>query len=840
MASNLLQLTRYSALQGCNQTHDITTIPGEVLQVYEPSVEACLHRKRARGWTDISADKIAFLRCLRLFPHSRAVPEAAVVAAWRGISADCNNEDAVLSHLADAGIIQRSTQAQLVSSTSTLQPRRRVQPVCVYVTNFAMSSRPAHRSAHDSVHAWQLSLCWCHGLQQSTAKQVLAGTKPLRTITFHALLVEYLAAHQTTYSAPPAPATSIQLQLNNGVLHPPLSQELCAQLVSQAAVTLFGTTSACDDSGWQLTPTAVPGWHAYLVTALANWPRPAQAIAGAALLQRAVDEDGGIADAACALLVLSVALARLEEFFVPPETTMTAAQVLLSAPDTMVSSICFLRYHVKAARNALHTGNKAAVAPKLARALARGNNVYAATAISSAPYTAHSEPYDQPDAVPPLKVSMGTWMFVDVAEDTSTYACSALVGHSLKLEDSMTLPTNGLARICKLTTLHCLDVSNCGWITQDSARHVSNLVHLTALHMSGCGGLTAVPEGIGILAALRLLDASDCPALEHLPGSIGALSALQLLQLSSSRRLFQLPESMGDLRALQTLLLNRCNRLQQLPDSIGELRALQTLDLSDCNSLQELPDSIGTLRALQTLNLFWCFRLQELPDSIGKLSALQTLKLSCCYGLQKLPDSIGELCALQTLDLSRCEGLQELPDSIGKLRALQTLDLSHCDGLQELPDSISSLSVLHTLGLSHCYSLQELPDDIGKLSALQTLKLSRCDRLQKLPDSIGNLSALQTLDLQVCYALQTLPGSIGLLPDLREIDLSHCTSLRELPGSITSLRSLDMLCLFGCTSLVKLPADTSALTSLKCLDLIDCSSLAALPKGVAGWRCVHR
>ena len=47
-----------------------------------------------------------------------------------------------------------------------------------------MSSRPAQRYAHDTMHAWHLSLRWCHGLQQSTAKQVLAGTRPLRTITF--------------------------------------------------------------------------------------------------------------------------------------------------------------------------------------------------------------------------------------------------------------------------------------------------------------------------------------------------------------------------------------------------------------------------------------------------------------------------------------------------------------------------------------------------------------------------------------------------------------------------------------------------------------------------------
>ena len=70
----------------------------------------------------MSEDKTTFLRCLRLFPHGRAVPEAAVVAAWRSIAANCSDEAIVLSHLAEAGIIQRSTQAHLVSSNGARRP----------------------------------------------------------------------------------------------------------------------------------------------------------------------------------------------------------------------------------------------------------------------------------------------------------------------------------------------------------------------------------------------------------------------------------------------------------------------------------------------------------------------------------------------------------------------------------------------------------------------------------------------------------------------------------------------------------------------------------------------
>ena len=675
------------------------------------------------------------------------------------------------------------------------------------------------------MHAWHLSLRSCHGLQQNTAKQVLAGTQPLRTVTFHALLVEYLAAHQTTYSAPPAPANSIQLQLKNRVLHPPLSHELCVQLVSQAAVTLFGTTSACNARGWQLTRTAVPGWHAYIVTALANWPRPPQAIAGAALLQRAVDADGAIADAARVLLVLSVALARLEEYFLPPDIAMRAADALLSAPDTMVSAICFLRYQGKAARNALHTGNKAAVALKVARALAHGSNIYSAQAISSASFSRHLAREDLAQAFCQLTISTGTWTFLPAAEDTSAYACSALAGQLLKLEDSMGLPAASLACICKLSALQSLDVSKCEFITTDSARHVSNLVQLTALNVSGCNGLTAVPDDIGKLCALQTLDLSDSNRLQKLPDSIGTLSALQTLDLSGCYRLQMLPDSIGKLCALQTLDLSGCYRLQELPDSIGTLRALQTLNLSGCGRLRELPDSIGDLSVLQTLRLGGCCALRELPNTIGALRALQTLDLSDCHSLQELPDSMGTLRALQRLKLSYCDKLQKLPDSMGTLRALQRLKLSYCDKLQKLPDSMGTLRALQRLKLSYCDKLQKLPDSMGTLRALQRLKLSYCDKLQKLPDSMGTLRALQRLKLSYCDKLQKLPDSMGTLRALQRLKLSYCDKLQKLPDSMGTLRALQRLKLSYCDKLQKLPDSMGTLRALQRLKLSYCDKL---------------
>ena len=171
-------------------------------------------------------------------------------------------------------------------------------------------------------------------------------------------------------------------------------------------------------------------------------------------------------------------------------------------------------------------------------------------------------------------------------------------------------------------------------------------------------------------------DLSGC-SMTELPASIGSWKMsprpLRALNLSECPKLTALPEEIGELSALKTLNLTQCSSLAALPDAIGELGALRVLDLSKCSSLTALPDSIGDLWTLGTLHLAGCVRLALLPDTIGDLEALKGLSLVDCTSLSALPDTIDELGALEALDLGGCSSLVLSRDALNGLGALRAL-----------------------------------------------------------------------------------------------------------------------------------------------------------------------
>ena len=140
------------------------------------------------------------------------------------------------------------------------------------------------------------------------------------------------------------------------------------------------------------------------------------------------------------------------------------------------------------------------------------------------------------------------------------------------------------------------------------------------------------------LKSLKVLDLSRCP-ITALPDAIGGLTALKGLFLDRCSSLTALPAAIGELGALTELNVTLCSSLTALPAAIGELKALTMLDLSYCESLTELPAAIGELKALTTLDLTNCESLAELPDAVGKLGALTTLDVTGC-SITKLPVAI--------------------------------------------------------------------------------------------------------------------------------------------------------------------------------------------------------
>lgn len=124
---------------------------------------------------------------------------------------------------------------------------------------------------------------------------------------------------------------------------------------------------------------------------------------------------------------------------------------------------------------------------------------------------------------------------------------------------------------------------------------------LTTLSLGHCEALTALPDSISALAALRTLEVISCPIVT-LPDRLPP--ALQTLVVSWCTRLVRLPSSIGQLSELRHLTLNGSSRLRQLPLSIGNLARLQTLSLVACDTI--LPITVMWLAQLTVLTVMGC------------------------------------------------------------------------------------------------------------------------------------------------------------------------------------------------------------------------------------------
>ncbi len=101
--------------------------------------------------------------------------------------------------------------------------------------------------------------------------------------------------------------------------------------------------------------------------------------------------------------------------------------------------------------------------------------------------------------------------------------------------------------------------STAGWAGPDGTQ---------GLDLSGCTGLTRLPEGLSALTALQTLDLSQCRRLRGLADGLSALTALQTLGLSSCMRLQELPPSLADLTPLTSLNVQNCTALHSPPPHV--------------------------------------------------------------------------------------------------------------------------------------------------------------------------------------------------------------------------------------------------------------------------------
>ncbi|KAK3272958.1 hypothetical protein CYMTET_18776, partial [Cymbomonas tetramitiformis] len=244
---------------------------------------------------------------------------------------------------------------------------------------------------------------------------------------------------------------------------------------------------------------------------------------------------------------------------------------------------------------------------------------------------------------------------------------------------------------------------------------MGNLTSLQSLSLQGNRLLTAVPQNIGHMRALKELHSGRC-AIEELPITLREITTLEHLNLGYN-----------NLKAVPTGLL-------------GFLVNVVEMDLGD-NQLTEIPEDLYCMSSLVVLRLKHN-SLFSVPEGISNLKRLKVLHLQHNL-LKRLPCDLSQLAQLQELYLSNNE-IEFMPDGIDGCPALRVLNLEH-NKLAELPQGISCLPAIEKLQFSK-NSIEALPEDFGENFPNIKVLTFTYNLITRLPLAIGSLTKLQIME----------------------------------------------------------------------------------------------
>lgn len=304
----------------------------------------------------------------------------------------------------------------------------------------------------------------------------------------------------------------------------------------------------------------------------------------------------------------------------------------------------------------------------------------------------------------------------------------------------------------------------------DLPEALGTLTRLEHLSVRFCG-LTALPESVGDLAALRVLcvagnrDPDGVTVEFSLPASVGRLTALEELDISYLSVTTGATTTEWDLPEMTRFVL---------PDTFGGLVALRKLvaDVTDV----VFPDSAHGLTGVEEVSMTHG-RLRTFPEVVTTFPNLRRLDLGDNF-FDTVPDSLLRLTRLEELNLGGSLGLvrDPLPD-LGRLPALRILGFSGHTSRFSTPEP------------GHVF-LREL--FAMELTGLEELRINRWCRNTKRhkpgPEhfaGIGTFRRLRTVDLS-SNELKDLPADFDTLPDLAVVDLRYNRLSQTVRDRITA------------------------------------------------------
>ena len=284
--------------------------------------------------------------------------------------------------------------------------------------------------------------------------------------------------------------------------------------------------------------------------------------------------------------------------------------------------------------------------------------------------------------------------------------------------------------ICKLSSLHSLDLSNNKF--RGTLPHcLSNFSNsLSILNLQGNNFHGMIPQLCAKGSRMKMIDLSQNQFEGLLPRSLSNCKMLEILNLGSNQLNDDFPSWLGTLSELRVLILRR-NGLYGVvgsPTTIFASPKLHILDLSSNKFTGKLPfeyfQSWKYMKKIDAGNFTYMLDFtsvfssgyyvsQDYPYSMkiinkGReimyskiIEVFTAIDLSSNEFNGKISEFIGNLNGFQLLNLSNNNLTGHIPLSLGDLTTLESLDLSQNNLSGRIPWQLTQLTFLESFNVSH-------------------------------------------------------------------------------------------------------------------------------------------
>ena len=284
--------------------------------------------------------------------------------------------------------------------------------------------------------------------------------------------------------------------------------------------------------------------------------------------------------------------------------------------------------------------------------------------------------------------------------------------------------------ICKLSSLHSLDLSN-NKFSGTLPHCLSNFSNsLSILNLQGNNFHGMIPQLCAKGSRMKMIDLSQNQFEGLLPRSLSNCKMLEILNLGSNQLNDVFPSWLGTLSELRVLILRR-NGLYGVvgsPTTIFASPKLHILDLSSNKFTGKLPfeyfQSWKYMKKIDAGNFTYMldftsvfssgyYLSQDYPYSMKiinkgrEIMYSKIIKVFAAIDLSsnefngKISEFIGNLNGLQLLNLSNNNLTGHIPLSLGDLTTLESLDLSQNKLSRQIPWQLTQLTFLASFNVSH-------------------------------------------------------------------------------------------------------------------------------------------